>query len=512
MDKKTNGNVSDKEFQEIVANMRKGFTDLGVVLNESTRSQNELLEGILDPRRDIDDECGYPKTHEIRVDDYSRLYNREAIANRVVEVLPKESWQINPEVFESEEVEDVTEFELAFENLSKGIKGPSWFKDVEGNQIWEFLLRIDILSGIGDYGILLLGISDNKAMQEPVVPSENNKLIFLRPLDRSKVDIIDIEHDETNPRFGQPLRYNVGFTDSDSLGLSRTQETIKESEVHWSRVIHVADNLMNDEIFGVPRLRPVYNRIYDLRKIYGADGETYWRNAVLKLFVETIPQLGANVELSSTQSEDMRDAMENMMNGLQQWMFLNGMNVKSIAPAVSDPTAHVNVHLEAICIKLGIPKRKFVGSERGELSSAQDELDWNKRLSLRQNDYITPHIIVPFTDRLIEIKVLPEPAEGYFVKWPDLNTLTNDEKATVGLKKTEALTKYVAGGGNAIVAPADYLTRFLDFSQEEAEAMLEATMDKLAEETEEANDNIAAGLNPDGTTIIEEPEKEVTLT
>lgn len=503
--KKSNGAISKGDFQSLITNMRKSFSR---VTNASLQSRNDLIDGILDPRRDIDDECGYPKTAEITIGDYTRLYDREGVATRVVEIFPKESWQVSPEVFETEEVDKITPFEEAFNQITSSIRGDSWHKDTEENPIWEYLLRIDILSGIGQYGVLLLGINDGKEMIEPVALNEKNELIFLRPLDQSMIEIAEIEKDETNPRFGQPVRYNIGFVDSSSLGGSRllgTSQALQDKDVHWSRIIHIADNLKNSEIFGTPRMEPNYNRLYDLRKIYGANGETYWRNAVLKLFLETHPQLGPDVVLSKTEETDLKNAMEQMMNGLQQWMFLNGMGVKTVAPAVIDPTSHVDVHITAICMKDGIPKRVFMGTERGDLASSQDDATWNDRLRQRQNSHVTPRIIVPFTDRCITLGILPEPEEGYFVKWQDLNTLTDDQKATIAAKKTESLVKYVQGGGDALVSPIDYLTRFLDFSQEEATTIIETTMDRIAEEEE---DNVSAGLNPDGTPIIEEGESE----
>jgi len=494
---KGNGQASIEEVRTV---FNQSFASMTNVLNEQLASQGSFLERILDPRRDIDDECGYPKTNELTVGEYKRLYDREPIATRVVEVLPRESWQVVPEVFETEEMDEVTEFEKAFKELGSSIRGTSWYNEVKGNAVWEYLLRVDILSGIGSYGIILLGVNDGKELQEPLEPNENNELIFIRTLDRSLVDISSTIQDETNERFGHPEFYNATFQTDVSLRVRDVSDTQETRKVHWTRVIHIADNLTSSEIFGVPRQQSVYNRLYDLRKIYGADGETYWRNAVLKLFLETHPQMGGDVDVDA---DDMRSMMEQMMNGMQQWGLLKGMSAKAIAPAVVDPTSHVNAHIEAICINKGIPKRIFVGSERGELASSQDDETWNDRLHHRQNLYITPRVIVPFIDRLIEFGILPEPEEGYIVKWPDLNTLNDAQKAEIALKKTESLVKFIQGGGDALVSPLDFLIRYQDFTSEEAEAMLETTMERLQEEEEE---NIAAGLNPDGTPIIEEPE------
>ena len=66
-----------------------------------------------------------------------------------------------------------------------------------------------------------------------------------------------------------------------------------------------------------------------------------------------------------------------------------------------------------------------------------------------------------------------KPRGGYSVDWPDLNSLSDQEKATVGATKTTGLAAYIAGGCSAMVPEHSYLTEFLGFRDEEADAMLE---------------------------------------
>src|SRR5438552_1221857 len=87
-------------------------------------SRQELMRSFLDPRRDIDDECGYPKiTEAVNVEVYRQLYDREAIATRVVQVLPNESWQVTPTVYEDDDTETSTEFEEAWDELGSTLAG-----------------------------------------------------------------------------------------------------------------------------------------------------------------------------------------------------------------------------------------------------------------------------------------------------------------------------------------------------------------------------------------------------
>jgi hypothetical protein len=222
---------------------------------------------------------------------------------------------------------------------------------------------------------------------------------------------------------------------------------------------------------------PIFNRLHDLQKLYSGSAEMYWRGAFPGLSIETHPQLGGDVEIDT---EAARNQMEQYMNGLQRYFAIQGVTAKSLAPQVVDPTPQISTQIEAICIRLGIPMRIFMGSERGELASSQDSDTWDNRLRTRQNNYVTPRIIVPFIDRLIWLGILPEPA-GYSVCWPDLAEASANEKATTAQLVTDAMSKYVGGGVDQLIEPQNYLTKILGFTDEEAAEITEATVDHVAE-------------------------------
>ena len=80
------------------------------VLNYQTRwSRFSTTEGETDPRRDINDECGYPATENISLQDYRTMYERNPIAKKVVDLLPSHCWQVHPDVYEDEAVDEDTE-------------------------------------------------------------------------------------------------------------------------------------------------------------------------------------------------------------------------------------------------------------------------------------------------------------------------------------------------------------------------------------------------------------------
>jgi thioredoxin reductase len=252
---------------------------------------------------------------------------------------------------------------------------------------------------------------------------ERRQLLFLRCYDEALVQIVQYEADVRNPRFGMPVMYRITLNDPSTQhsGVGLPLATVR---VHWSRVLHLADNLQSSEVFGVPRQRPVLNPILDIRKIRGAGAEGYWKSCFAGIALSTHPQLGGDVSIEEDKTKQM---LHEYFWGLNRGLILSGMTAQTLAPQVIDPTPHVAVNLEAICIQLGCPIRVFKGSERGELASSQDDSSWNDRVKGRRIGYVTPRVIVPFIDRMISLGVLSQPGRGGAgVKGGDGSSLQDD--------------------------------------------------------------------------------------
>lgn len=437
-----------------------------MTLNATLLSRADLLKSV-PTNRDIDLECNYPL--DMSSADYKKMFERNGVANRVVRLLPEESWSSVPEVYETEEPTE-TAFEKALNDL------------IKQKNIFYCLKRGDILSGIGRFGVILLGLDDGKQLNEPVkgidaktgekTGTDSYKLLYLKMFDESAVDIARVELDVTSPRYGFPVEYTIRFVD-----YATSSANIQSQTVHWTRIIHLADNRMVSDVYGEPRMKPVYNNILDLKKITGGSGEMFWKGGFPGISFETMP----GMEDATVDAESLRGEMDNYMNGLQRYIATSGLSAKSLQPQVADPTGHIKANLQEICVALGIPMRVFIGSEEAQLASSQDKNTWNSRLMARRGEYISPMIIKPFIDRLIIFGVLPE--ADYQIYWPDLNAPSERDKASIGDLKTTALTKYVAGGVDAVIPPKEYLTMVLGFTEKEAEVIMAASEEYVPELT-----------------------------
>ena len=437
----------------------------------------KLLDGSI---RDIEKECGHPTT--ITSDDYHTMFLRGDVASRVVALYPEESWSEDPIIFEVEDEEE-TEWEKAVTVLLQTIP------------LFSYLQRADTLSGIGRYGILLLGIDDGLTLDQPIATinkrgefdataeKAERKLIYLRPMEEKYVRISQVEADATNPRFGQPVMYEIDFAQTEEgipIGDGSKAVSTASKKAHWTRVIHLADNRTNSEVYGLPRMEKVYNRLLDLKKIAGGSGEMFWKGGFPGIALQG--GVGEDGEVVFDK-ESAKEQMEAYMEGLQRYLAVVGMEAKSLTVQVADPLPHYQLQMNLIALAMGVPVRILIGSERGELASTQDMKTWNRRINKRRQGYLSPFVIRPVLDRLMAAGVLPPVKEtGYQIDWEDLNGPSDAEKADVADKRSAAMQKYVSSGADQLMPPFFYFTLVLGMDDDEAQAVLDAANEQLDEE------------------------------
>ncbi|MBU0846501.1 DUF1073 domain-containing protein, partial [Patescibacteria group bacterium] len=426
----------------------------------------------------------------------------------------QETWKKFPRIYEDPDAEQETDFERSLDAMERRL------------HLLHYMQRADELSGVGHYGVVLWGLDDGKNLSEPVDGWESweettgkpyegkppeRRVMYIRVLDESLVAIASYETDLSNPRYGLPQTYNVSLADPRRFesGAAVSPPNISQARVHWTRITHIADNRKTSEVLGTPRMEPVWNRLYDLRKVLGGSGEMYWRGGFPGVSLETQPGL-ENAELDEDATRTM---MFNYMNGLQRYISLVGMSAKSLAPQIADPTSSFEVQVKAICVVLGVPFRVFMGIEEGVVSGDQATKAWEGRLQNRQKRYVTPMIIDPILQRLVNYGTLAPTAEpqGWTVDWPDLTSPNEQDKADVAAKKTEAFAKYVAGGVDTLIPPMEFLTLICGLDKDTAETIIEAAIEHI-EGIEHEGEVVPARLpRPPELAGGEIPEEEKAL-
>jgi len=405
-------------------------------------------------KRDIYTALGY--TRAPAFEDYAARYERQDIAKRIVDAPVKASWRLKPTITETEDKE--TQFEKA------------WKVVLKTRNVYHYLSRVDKISGIGQYGVLLLGFDDGKKVDEEV--EKASSLLYLRPFAEDHATIQTWERASKNERYGKPLTYNLSVSSED-------KSTTHTVPAHWSRIIHVAEDLYENDTHGTPRLKAILNRLQDLELVSGGSAEMFWRGGFPGYGFKVDPEHSADTQ----DMEALEDEIQEYIHGLKRYIRLQGISVEDLAVQIASPEGHFKIIIALIGAATGIPQRILVGSERGELASSQDETSWREKVEERRIDHVESMILRPTIDRLIDLDVLPMPGEeGYTVEWPDLFAPSEKEQADVAKIKTEALASYSnASTASLLIPPIFYMQKFLNLTQEEID-QIKDLQDQMSKE------------------------------
>lgn len=394
--------------------------------------------------RDVYGAAGYPQTIQPR--DYLAKYLREDIAQRIVDAEPEETWRVPPMIYDNPagnqdaDATAVTPFTTAIIDLTDRERVPDSL-EAETPNLWEALAQADKYAGIGEYGLLVLGINDGGALDKPLTPPKGKNgrgiksLLYLTPLHQSQADIATWDTDPSSPRFGKPLTYTCNF--GDITGSGEGVLGMSSRAVHWTRVIHIAENSGGTGVYGLPRLQSIYNRLEDLLKIMAGSGESAWR-LMYKGLVASTKDGYAMAEDDS----EIADKVDEYIHDMKRFLLLEGMDVKIEGGEIVDPSPVVKIVIAIISAATGIPQRILLGSERGELSSTQDEIRWKESIQARQVQFAEPRIVRKVVNRLIFAGVLPMPENGrYTVEWLSLFEPTESQQAEINSKRAGVIAQ-----------------------------------------------------------------------
>ncbi len=399
---------------------------LASTLVDRQRFATSSVREIFDGDRDFWKALGYPE--DITYEQYLAWYRRGDIAGNIIDKPASTTWSESPTIIDDAHDEapeagsERTDFERDVAGLFDAI-GPG--ANLERG-LRHYLERADKLARIGQYGVIFLGFSDATTFDRLADPvrGSNNDLLYLTPLGEGDAKVEGYVDDPTNPRNGRPERYTLRLRSG-----GETRGVI----VHHTRVIHIAEGVLDDEDHGEPALERVINRLIDTQKIAGSCAEAYWMLANPGLALSVDP------DFQDVPTEKMDAQVEEYEHNLRRVLKLFGVDVEQIDGQDVNPEKPLEAQLKLIAGSVGIPQRKLIGSERGELASTQDEVSYVEGIVERQHKFAEPVILRPLLDRLIEFGVIRPPSGAtYTVEWPNLFQLTDLEEAE--LRKTQAQT------------------------------------------------------------------------
>ena len=426
-------------------------------------------------KRDTYEIFGYQR--QITNKDYRDRYARGDIATRIVDCFPKACWRDGAKIQEDPDPKVSTDFEDAFISLNTRL------------HLWSTFERANILARLGTYSVLLIGSKDGRLDQELPKGSSPDDIIFVTPFSggggpaqrtpsgssSSYMDatIQSFETDPSNPRFGLPLTYQLQRLDVASPAMQKP--------VHWSRIIHVAEGTLDDEIYGQPCLENIWNRLDDWDKVMGGGAEAFFQraNAGLNLNLDKDVAIATTPDKESEQA--LKDEFEDYSNNITRLLKTRGMDVKQLGSDVADFSKSADAIITAIAGAKGIPKRILTGSEMGQLASGQDRDNWDTQIQDYRTSFAGPRIVRQFIDRLIAYGYLPTPVQ-YEIVWPTVSNLTEDEKAQ-GAQKWAAVNQTA---GRMVFSPDEIRYKWYGFEPVE-ESDRDASKAELAVKMATAN-------------------------
>lgn len=371
---------------------------------------------------------GYPT--DLTIDDFRFMYERQDIAKRIVDSYPNATWPDGAKVFINDDDDTEDKFSKSFNEFAYKI------------DLYPILNRLDKLCRLGRFAILLIGTKGQLDRPLPRLKSFD-EVYYLTPYSESNVSISEYEKNPANPRYGMPTMYKINV----SNGISE-HNTI---DVHYSNILHVAENYLDSSLYGVPCLSSVYNRLLDLQKVCGGSAETFYNNgrgAVAFLSRDNKP----------IDSKELSKEINGWIHHRQKIIALSNVDAQPIEFRVASPESHVNKLIDLISAGSSIPKRILTGSERGELASSQDEANWSARVEERRRNHCETNILKPLIE-IFKNSFSEESKQSYKIVWQPMFTLSELEKSKIGYFNSLSLQSYFKAG--KIIPIKTFIEKFL---------------------------------------------------
>jgi len=426
--------------------------------------------------RDFYKTLGYDR--EIQSNQYRAKYKRGDIATQLIDLPASMCWRDAPtivdDIDEGSDDEPQTQFEKDIQTL---------FDDY---QLLHYLRRWDKAIGLGEYGLLMVGLaesteteiedidSDTPSLDDRAEPDSYSMedLAYFSVFTQGAVSGMDVVQNPLHERFGLPESYDL------EMDAGRTSKT---HTVHYTRVLHAAQNLLDNEIYGEPTLRNVFNRLQDREKILGGSAEAYWRSADRRL------HLDYGGEGAPTDAEDVATEAEEMIHGLRGVLTTQNTDLNTIEGSDPNPEAANSAIMGAIAGATRIPKRILTGSERGELASTQDKANLTGHMEERRRSFNEPMMLRAVIDRLRDLGIVADPEGGsYTVNWDSLFELNQLEEAKLKGELATALKDSAPGGDPGQLATTEEIREsIMDWNPERGAEASEPSQEIEEEEIEE---------------------------
>lgn len=422
-------------------------------INRGMMNRNtEAIFGNIDTKNDrFWDECGYPEV--ITPEMFRAMYERNAIATAGVDRTIDKCWQEFPVILESGVDDEATSpWERSLKNIFE--------------RAWTYIKEADKRNAINQYSCLIIQIKDGKKWNEPVDTAKlrltkDKAIVRYIPAWQEQIRPSQWQNDETADDYGQPTmwEYQESRVQSANGNDGKPERSI---QIHPSRIIVLAEGALDGSIYsGVPLNRAGFNNLIDLTKIRGSAAEGFKKNASRQLHTnynkDSVSVSGLAQQMGVKQEEllDLMDENIAALNaGIDAAMFTMGADVQVLSVAAADPEPAWQVAANEYCASIKKPFTIIVGQQTGRLASDEDKFDHAMTAQQRRVTWCDS-VIKQMVEWYINHGVIDAaPANGYYVKWSDLLSPSELDKAEL-MSKLASANQAFASSGAGLLLTAD---------------------------------------------------------
>lgn len=410
-------------------------------------------------KRDLATALGYRPL--LTYDDYLARYARGGIAGRIVEIPAEATWDTLPRLTDDEELESETGLSRKFQRLAERV------------QLRRMLEKADVLAGIGQYSVALLGFADDKALETPVEAGSvgPDGLLYVQPFSEMNALPIELDLDPLSPTFGRPSIYQVdlahGLLNDTGIAETLLRRQVRTTmsgpttrRVHASRLVHIAEGTLEDDLFGRPRLRRVWDLLDDLAKTVGGSAEVFWMVANRGLQFDVDKEM----RLNEADKKDLEQQMEDYVNGLSRIFKTKGVKIQGLNELGSgnvNPRQVFGVIAALVVGATGIPYRMLFGTERGQNINVQDRKAWLEQVAGRRETYANEVIVRPFIEKVTHAGALPALAREARIVWPMIHDDMHRAEVADVIARGEMNHAKARASGGAVLSTGEFRSLYL---------------------------------------------------
>jgi len=399
--------------------------------------------------RDMYAVFGYPD--ELQWEDFFELYRRHGIATRLTRGIARSCWRDVPTI-------EIDEKPVMVEELNALIR----------KKLFRKLEQADTLNRIGRFSVMFVGIPDGNDPAMPLGRARGKDAInsvFFQAYSERGTEVVQWETDVASPRFGMPVVYQLNVIGVENERL-RSDTTTRN--VHWTRIVHLAEDALDNDLEGLSSLEPVYNFIIDLIKSEGGSSEAYWRNARRVLAFQVRKGYGNATPEQLTQ---LRTDIEEFTNGWRDGLHLGNVDVQQLETSHADPKETILGAFKLISGSTGIPMRILTGEGGGQTAGNEDKASYNQLIKDRQemmcSDWLFQTLTITGNAGLHALLPL-----NAVVVWAENQALNEIDKSVVRKNNAQALAfasgaiSPVTGGFDGVLSPEQVARDVLDLEPE----------------------------------------------